>query len=89
MAMSLCLAAAAQPGDPENVILTRRSATTITYGGPTRAEGRSYNFPPIFYIYPDAKLDKAGAEQLLSDLEIQEVLRLTALPWFFGQTSQA
>lgn len=93
MAMSLCLAAAAQPGgreeganvpgagrrwvpdpQPENVILTQRSATTIVYGGPTRAEGRSYNFTPIFYIYPDAKMDKAGAEKLLADLEIQPLL---------------
>ena len=59
---------------PENVILTQRSATTIMYGGPTRAEGRSYNFTPIFYVYPDAKLDKAGAEQLLSSLDIQPCL---------------
>ena len=70
-ALTLCLLAAAQP---ENVILTRRSATTITYGGPTRAEGRSYNFTPIFYIFPDGKLDKAGAEALLSSLDIQPLL---------------
>ena len=73
-AMFLCLAASAQPGAPENVIHTQRSATTITYGGPTRAEGRSYNFTPIFYVYPDAKLDKAGAEQLLASLDIQPCL---------------
>ena len=70
-ALTLCLMTAAQPGAPENVILTQRSATLITYGGPTRAEGRSYNFTPIFYIFPDGKLDRAGAENLLSSLDIQ------------------
>ena len=70
----LCFGQPAFPSQPENVILTQRSATTIMYGGPTRAEGRSYNFTPIFYIYPDAKLDKAGAEQLLSSLDIQPSL---------------
>ena len=70
----LCFGQPARPSQPENVILTQRSATTIMYGGPTRAEGRSYNFTPIFYIYPDAKLDKAGAEQLLASLDIQPLL---------------
>lgn len=69
--MLLCISAFAQS---ENVILTQRSATTIMYGGPTRAEGRSYNFTPIFYIYPDAPLDKAGAKALLQSLDIQPLL---------------
>ena len=72
-ALSLCLAASAQPG-LENVILTQRAAISISYGGPTRAEGRSYNFTPIFCIFPDGKLDQAGAEALLSSLEIQPLL---------------
>ena len=59
---------------PENVILTQRASMTITYGGPTRAEGRSYNFTPVFFIYPDGKLDKEGAEQLLASLDIQPLL---------------
>lgn len=49
----------AQPGpmpQPENVILMQRASFTIQYGGPTRAEGRSYNFTPVFFIYPDGKL---------------------------------
>ena len=73
-----CTTALAQPGGgnpaPENVILTQRPGITITYGGPTRAEGRSYNFTPVFFIYPDTKLDKDGAAQLLSDLDIQPLL---------------
>lgn len=59
---------------PENVIFSQRSSISIAYGGPTRAEGRSYNFTPIFYIYPDRKLDKAGAEELLASLDIQPLL---------------
>lgn len=74
----LCTTTAlAQPGGnpaPDNIILTRRPTVTITYGGPTRAEGRSYNFTPVFFIYPDGKLDKAGAEQLLASLDIQPLL---------------
>lgn len=59
---------------PGNVILVRRATVTIQYGGPTRAEGRSYNFTPVFFIYPDVKLDKEGAEKLLADLDIQSLL---------------
>ena len=76
-ALGLFLTAGAQPGpapQPENVILTRRSAFTITYGGPTRAEGRSYNFTPMFLIYPDGKLDLSGAEALMASLDIQQLL---------------
>ena len=74
-ALALCLGALAQPGPaPENVVLTARASNPIQYGGPTRAEGRSYNFTPIFFIYPDGKLDQAGAEQLLASLDIQPLL---------------
>ena len=74
-ALAFCLEALAQPGTmPENVVLTARATRTIQYGGPTRAEGRSYNFTPIFYIYPDGKLDKAAAEALLRELDIQPLL---------------
>jgi hypothetical protein len=62
------------PPQPENVILLQRASFNIVYGGPTRAEGRSYNFTPVFFIYPDGKLDKSGAEQLLADLDIQPLL---------------
>ena len=75
LAAGLC--ALAQPGglpNPENVVLTRRASFNIVYGGPTRAEGRSYNFTPVFFIYPDGKVDQAGAEALLAALEIQPLL---------------
>ena len=58
----------------ENVILTQRASRMIFYGGPTCAPGRSYNFTPLFFIYPDGKLDKAGAQQLLKDMDIQDFL---------------
>ena len=66
-----------QPGrmpQPENVILLQRASFNIVYGGPTRAEGRSYNFTPTFFIYPDGQLDKDGAEKLLADMDIQPLL---------------
>ena len=74
--LALSLGAAAQPAreDIPQVILTQRASFSIVYGGPTRAEGRSYNFTPSFFIYPDAKLDEAGAKQLLADLDIQPLL---------------
>ena len=78
LAVLATLVATAQPGGgnpfPENVILVQRGRLTLVYGGPTRAEGRSYNFTPIFFIYPDGKVDQAGGEQLLSALDIQSVL---------------
>lgn len=59
---------------PENVILTRQGSLSLVYGGPTRAEGRSYNFTPVFLVFPDGKLDKAGAEAFLHALDMQSVL---------------
>ena len=71
------IALEAQPGRPQmpgNVILSKSASFQIHYGGPTLAEGRSYNFTPLFLIYPDAKLDKEGAEKLLAELDIQTIL---------------
>lgn len=74
-AWALCLGSLAQPGAmPENVVLTARASNSIQYGGPTRAEGRSYNFTPVFFLYPDGKLDRSGAEALLQELDIQPLL---------------
>ena len=74
-ALTMCLAGFAQPGQmPQNVILTARATSPIMYGGPTRAEGRSYNFTPVFFIYPDGKLDPAAAEKLLQEMDIQPLL---------------
>ena len=74
--LSLCLSAAAQPSREviPQVIHTQRAAVNIQYGGPTRAEGRSYNFTPTFFIYPDTQLDAAGAAKLMEELDIQPVL---------------
>ena len=73
--LTISVGAFAQPGPAmENVVLTARATSTIQYGGPTRAEGRSYNFTPVFFIYPDGKLDEAGAEALLQGLDIQPLL---------------
>ncbi|MBR6423432.1 MAG: hypothetical protein IKS47_01950 [Bacteroidales bacterium] len=75
VAMVSCAVALAQPGSmPEQVILVQRANLTLTYGGPTRAEGRSYNFTPIFFIYSDGALDRSGAEQLLAEMAIQPLL---------------
>ena len=59
-ALAVCLGANAQPGgreNIENIVLTARPTSPIAYGGETRAEGRSYNFTPTFFIYPDTKVD--------------------------------
>ena len=77
LALVVCAGAFAQPGGREelqNVVLTARPTSPIAYGGETRAEGRSYNFTPMFFIYPDTKLDKNGAARLLEDLAIQPLL---------------
>ena len=67
--------APAQPGPlPENVAAMRRSNATAVFGGPTQPQGRSYNNAPTFFVYPDARLDKAGAEALLDALDLQSVL---------------
>ena len=73
--LTMSLGVFAQPGQmPQQVVLTARASSPIMYGGPTRAEGRSYNFTPVFFIYPDAKLDEAGAAKLLQELDIQPLL---------------
>ena len=80
LALVACLGVSAQPGGRENVqniILTARPTSPISYGGETRAQGRSYNFTPTFFIYPDTKLDKDGAARLLEDLDIQPLLDST------------
>ena len=75
VALLSCAVLFAQPGAlPENVALMRRGNIAVAFGGPTRAEGRSYNNAPTFFIYPDGKLDEAGAEALLTALDMQAVL---------------
>ena len=76
LAAILCLTAAfAQPAPlPEQVVLVQRGTVPAVFGGPTRAEGRSYNNAPTFFIYPDVALDKDAAQALLDTFGIQPVL---------------
>lgn len=43
------------------------------YSEPVKIEGKSYNFAPVFFIYPDTKVDAAGAAALVKELGIEEV----------------
>ena len=70
LALALCWAVPAQ----ENAVLTRRFNSPFVYGGPTNPEGRSYNFGPTFFIYPDGKLTEEEAGALLDAMGIQPVL---------------
>lgn len=60
--------------DPENVVLTKRGTSPFAFGGDTQPQGRSFNNAPTFFLYPDVKLDKEGAEQWVASLGMQEVL---------------
>ena len=67
--------ATAQPAAlPDQVACMRRGTINVSFGGPTRAEGRSYNNAPTFFVYPDSRLDAADAEALLDAMTIQPVL---------------
>lgn len=59
--------------DPQNVVLNRRAV--IPFGaGAINFDGRSFNNAPTFFVYPDAKLDKSAAEELVEALGMQPVL---------------
>ena len=59
---------------PRNVVYTQSASWMYVYGTPLRAEGRSYNFAPTFFVYPDSKLDAKAAEALVASMDIQPVL---------------
>ena len=59
---------------PTQVALVRRGTIPVVFGGETRAEGRSYNNAPTFFIYPDARLGEDEAESLFVSLAMQSVL---------------
>ena len=73
LALAVTLGAAPAPAQ-EPIVHTQRAATQQVYGGPTNPQGRSYNFTPTFLVYPDGKLDQAGAQELLAQMDIQPVL---------------
>ena len=59
--------------DPENVVLNRRAAMPFGAGA-TNFDGRSFNNAPTFFVYPDTKLDQAGADALVNELGLQPIL---------------
>lgn len=68
----LCICAMAQyqmPKMPENVVYSAR-------GGYNAGDfdGRSANFSPTFFIYPDKALDQAGAKSLVDELFSSETM---------------
>lgn len=74
---ALCLAASAalaQPGRQAwpDCVITPEFQLTL-HGGEFNKEGRSYNFAPIFLIYPDTKVDQAGADALVRELGLGQV----------------
>lgn len=44
---------------------------------PAQEHGRSYNHSPSFFIYPDARVDEAGAKALIEELGMQSVIEQT------------
>lgn len=59
--------------DPVNVVLNRRAAMPFGAGA-TNFDGRSFNNAPTFFVYPDTKLDQAGADALVNELGLQPIL---------------
>ncbi len=56
------------PAMPENVVLSMRDTS------PRSPEGRSSNFAPSFFIYPDAAVDSLGAVSLVEKLGLDEII---------------
>ena len=84
-AMFISLAAMAQgqnqPPMPSNVAYNTRSYNAA------QDVGRSHNNSPTFFIYPDARVDEAGAKALVEQLACRLLWRLTmhrymySTPW--------
>ena len=70
IAICLTFAAFAQSGSqmPANVAYYEQNLNL------TQRDGRSNNHAPTFFIYPDSKLDEAGAKKLVEDLDMKDVL---------------
>lgn len=74
LALIVSMATSAQfPGQknplPENVILTERSMDL------SQDKGRSHNFFPTFFIYPDSSVDATGAKALIEQLDMQAIIK--------------
>ncbi|MBQ5614068.1 MAG: hypothetical protein IIU82_03530 [Tidjanibacter sp.] len=57
------------PATPKNVIYTER------WMDMAQEQGRSYNFTPTFFIYPDSKLTEDGAKALIAELAMDSVIK--------------
>ena len=71
----VCASAFGQGDAPAgNIVYSQEASWMYIYGTPVKAEGRSYNFAPTFFVYPDGKLDAKAAEALVKEMDVQKVL---------------
>jgi len=63
---------------PSNVIMVTMPDSVIpsAYSEPVKVEGLSYNFAPVFMIYPDSKVNAKQAAKLVDELGIAKVDKL-------------
>lgn len=52
------------------------------YTEPVKIEGKSYNFAPVFFIYPDSKVDADGAAALVKSLGFEEIEDMVVTGFF-------
>lgn len=74
LGISAAIAQAGRAAMPDCVITPNFKLTL--HGGEFTKEGWSYNFAPIFLIYPDTKVDQQGADALVAELGIGTVENL-------------
>ena len=65
----LCYAQTQQSKMPENIAYFEFNYNVV------HPEGRSYNHNPTFFIYPDAKVDEAGAKALIEKFDMRDVIK--------------
>ena len=58
-----------QPKMPENIAYFEFNYNVV------QPEGRSYNHNPTFFIYPDTKVDEAGAKELVEKFDMRDVIK--------------
>ena len=58
-----------QPKMPENIAYFEFNYNVV------QPEGRSYNHSPAFFIYPDTKVDEAGAKALVEKFDMRDVIK--------------
>lgn len=72
-----------QAPDPDYVAYSTRGTSPFVFGGDTKAQGRSFNNAPTFFVYPASKLDSAAAAAFVRSLGMQKQLdeNFAPLPW--------